>query len=464
MKSIALVDVSYVFALCWHGTPRDAAPGECAQTALDRIAGIRATVDHVVCCLDAPPYRRKDILPSYKGHREKPADDEVNQKRWLLGRLEADGYSIARVKGYEADDLLATLALAYAELCDDVRLISADKDVAACVTDKVRMYVPAVGDRPSEIRGPAEIKAKFGVEPKDMPLWLALVGDSSDGIPGVPSVGPKKAAAIIADCKTMSGIAEALATAHEGEKPSAMWQSIADNWEQLQQSYRLVTLEIVPIDALNLLKRREQKPLVEDEMSEPVVEEQPIAEVVEKTTTEQRELAKSPDGYGLVSADLQPQDLRSAQVIAKWLHNSRLYARFPSPEAIFAVLMRGRELGIGAMTALDSFHVVEGKPVTSAHLIMALAQRDPNCEYFALVSSSSEQATYETKHRRHPGPATLTYSIDQARTADLIKPRGGWSKHPADMLRKTAGAKLARAVYQGATLGLYCGAEMGDDE
>src|SRR6476661_2858824 len=263
LKSIALVDLSYLFKKNWHAAARDAKPGWAAQSTLDQIAGVRGSVDHVIICCDAPPYRRVEVDPNYKAQREKPDDAEISQKKWLMDRLDKGGYSIAKVKGYEADDVIGTLAKAYASSgCADVRIIANDKDCAQCVSDVVRMFVPAVGSREAEVRGPKEILAKYGVEPKDMALWLALTGDSSDNIPGVPGIGEKKAAALITDHKSLAGIAEALsALVAEGKPLPAMWKSLAEHWTALVASLKLSVLEEVPIDAVALLVKREVQSL-----------------------------------------------------------------------------------------------------------------------------------------------------------------------------------------------------------
>jgi|SRR5688572_3021457 len=479
-RSIALVDIAYLWKVCWHGQPRDAAPGAAAQATLDRLSAVRESVEHVVVCVDSPPYRRAAIDPTYKAQREKPADEELAQKRWLMDRIEKDGYQVAKAKGYEADDVIATLANAYA-WCQDVRIIASDKDMAQCVTETCRMYVPGVGQRPGEIRGPAEISAKYGVDPQDMGLWLALVGDGSDNIKGVPGIGPKKAAELIGNCVNLVGIAEALATTADDEKPGAMWKALAANWEQLQQAVQLTRLERdVPVDAVALLGRREAQKLVEDEMAEDMGEEteaagtsvaeaefDPISRAPEgyvapamKAPSEPpKALAIVKDEYGMVTADLQPCDLKSAKYLAKLFYNGRLYPKFATPEALFTIMVKGRELGLNVTTALDGFHLIEGKPSASADLIRALAMRHPDCEYFRLVESTPEKATWETKNRRNPEPTRYTYTIEEARQAGL---RGGnWGKRDRQMLAKTCSSILARIEYPGATQGLYCDDELG---
>jgi 5'-3' exonuclease len=505
-QSIALVDLSYLFKKNWHGTPRDAAPGQAAQTTLDQLAGVRESVAHVIVCCDAPPYRRRDIDPQYKAQRERPEDAEIAQKKWLMDRIGKGGYQVARAKGYEADDVIASLALAYA-WCPDVRIIGCDKDCAQCVTETVRMFVPPVGERPEEIRGPAEVLAKFGVAPKDMALWLALVGDTADNIKGVPGIGPKKAAQLITDCGSLAGIAEALAVGDEGGKPNAMWRALALHWDQLTLALSLTTLDTAaPVDAVALLGKRRPARLVADEaFDEPVPSaaptvpptppKEPMTQAhtnandttpeppaqpakpravpdadwepktgtgpgIKSTTGSAIEIAKAktPEDFGAVDLDLQPQDLKSARNIARWIYNGQLYPQFPTPESVFTIIMRGKELGVGVTTSLAGFHLIDGKPCASADLIRSLAERHEDCEYFRLVESTLETATWETKHRNHPEPTRYTYTLAEAKAAGLNN--GNWQKRPRDMVCKTAGSKLARIVYPGATIGLYAPEEM----
>lgn len=486
-ESIALVDLSYLWKKTWHAQPRDAQPGHAAQAALDQLAGIRESVEHVIVCLDAPPYRRREVYPEYKAHRPAPESEEVAQKKWLLERIEKDGYVIAKAKGYEADDVIYTLAGVYAEQCVDVRIVASDKDLAACVCEHVRMFVPSVGERPAEVREAQHIYEKYGVHPWEMPLWLALVGDKGDNIPGVPGIGEKKAAELIENCKDLAGIAEMLATKATEKTVPKMWQSLATHWEQLRLSLKLATLETVPLDAQALLVRREPQSLVEEEEEmmngESYVNQDagdvqdaefiPISkapENAEPATFEKAAksepppkpdaLAKTKPAETGVTEDLQPLNIESAWRLARFITEGRLYGKFLKAESVFTVIVKARELGLKVTTALDGFHVIEGRPSPSADMMRALAERHPDCEYFMFVSASDTAATWETKNRRHPKPIQYTYTIEDARRAGLTS--GNWAKRPKDMLTKTAASKLARLAYPGATVGLYCPEEMGD--
>lgn len=246
-KSIALVDLSCLFKRTFEANPNKG-----AENTLAEILRLEGRVEHIIICLDAPPYSRKDIYPDYKAHREEPTTTEVYQKRWLYEKLTERGYPMARHKGAEADDVIATLARIYGETTAEVWLVGADKDLAQCVTDNVLQLIPSHGERAEHFRGPKEVKEKYGVAPEQMPLWLALVGDKTDNVPGVKGIGQVKASGLIAEFKTLTGIAENLKTIG-----GAMGKALADGWQQLVLSLKLTTLDArLPLDAGALLTRR----------------------------------------------------------------------------------------------------------------------------------------------------------------------------------------------------------------
>lgn len=249
-RTIALVDLSCLFKRTFEANPNKG-----AENTLAEIVRIEGRVEHVILCLDAPPYARKQIFPDYKAHREEPTTSETYQKRWLYEQLEERAFQMAKLKGQEADDVIATLARIYGETTPEVWLVGADKDLAQCVTDNVLQLIPAHGERPEHFRGPKEVKEKYGVTPAQMPLWLALVGDKSDNIPGVKGIGQVKAAGLIGDYKTLTGIAENLQSI-----PGQNGKALAEGWEQLVLSAKLTTLDTrLPLDAQALLEKKQPK-------------------------------------------------------------------------------------------------------------------------------------------------------------------------------------------------------------
>lgn len=124
------------------------------------------------------------------------------------------------------------------------------------------------------------------------------------------------------------------------------------------------------------------------------------------------------------------------------------------PNDVAAIVLHGASLGIDAMSAIRSMHIIEGKPTLSADLMAGLAKRSTACEYFIVVESTDAVATYETKRRGDPKPVRMSFTIEQARTAQLTG-KGTWKAYPAAMLRARAASALARAVYSDLFAGVY---------
>lgn len=546
--SIALVDLSYLFKKRWHTIPlgeRNAA----AKATLHDLQRLRDGVEHVIICRDAPPYLRADVFPAYKANRPAMEPEERAQRKWLYEQIKLAGFNFAWSQGYEADDVIATLAHVYGQWCPDVRIVGPDKDLAQCVTGNVVQYVPPHGDRDWQVRDADGVREKFGVSPDQIPLWQALCGDDGDNIPGVRGIGPVKAAKLVNCHHTLAGLADAMAAASTmGAKASAEWRALADNWEALRLSLQLVTLDRnTPVDADALLVRHapvatppqrsdmdvemdgfmpnatpgpdeqvfeQAKQVYEARFVEQANDRDPEEGETREAAPESARAAKDPDlleqeydrerqrqgesdpasnepgrkgatparprpakstaivrsdRYGMVTHDLQPLDLVSARTISEWIAASELYPQFKTATQIFAVLLRGKELGLGATTALAGHHVIDGRPVASADLLRALVERDPNFEYLMPVELSATRCVWEGKHKRHPRPVTYAYTIEEAVQAGLAKSGnygkpGNWEKRPQDMLAKTASSKLARLLWPGATLGLYCPEELGYSE
>lgn len=121
---------------------------------------------------------------------------------------------------------------------------------------------------------------------------------------------------------------------------------------------------------------------------------------------------------------------------------------------VLVVLLTGREFGLGPMQALRGIHVIDGKPVMAADLMVGLClSRRELCEHFTLVETSAERATYKTKRTGQP-ETTLTWTIKQAQAAGVTN-KDNWRKYPDAMLRARCASALARAVYPDLLAGTY---------
>lgn len=156
------------------------------------------------------------------------------------------------------------------------------------------------------------------------------------------------------------------------------------------------------------------------------------------------------------SRAFEPNSIDEAYRLAKILVASRLLPDGANtPEAAFAIIATGRELGMTAMQSLRSIYVIKGKPTLSADLVCALVKsRRDVCAFFQLVESTPERAVYKTQRIGEPEPTSMTYTFDDAKRAQVTG-NPNWTKHPAAMLRARCITALARAVFPDLVLGIY---------
>lgn len=142
--------------------------------------------------LEHPTYRHEQ-LPGYQAGRVfEPA--LLEQLDRLPALTESFGFAIGKAPGYEADDFLAAAARVWP---GPVTVVTSDRDAFQLVSDRVTILQPVKGVSELTRVGPGEVRERYGVEPKQVPDFIALRGDPSDKIPGAPGVGPKKAADVL---------------------------------------------------------------------------------------------------------------------------------------------------------------------------------------------------------------------------------------------------------------------------
>ncbi|MDR0766351.1 MAG: DNA polymerase I [Odoribacteraceae bacterium] len=154
---------------------------------------------HVAVVFDpGGPNFRHAMFPDYKGHRP-PMPEEIRQALPFIRKIiEGLGIASISVAGYEADDVIGTLAGQAEKEGYDVYMITSDKDYAQLVSDHVFMYKPGRGSNGAEITGVAEVLERFGIARVEQVVdILGLTGDASDNVPGCAGIGPKGAAALI---------------------------------------------------------------------------------------------------------------------------------------------------------------------------------------------------------------------------------------------------------------------------
>jgi 5'-3' exonuclease len=187
------------------------------------------------CAIDKPPYERKKVFAEYKANRDGAGIVYHEEYKRLQERARGIGFSIVESQGHEADDVIATLV----KDGEEWDIYTNDKDLLQLVSSKVTV----VSTFDFSVRGEAEVIEKFGVSPSILGDWLALVGDSSDNIPGCPSIGAKTATKIIAGT---GGLVNLFQLIDKGLLPIGctpkLVETIRANREQIIMSRKLIEL------------------------------------------------------------------------------------------------------------------------------------------------------------------------------------------------------------------------------
>ncbi len=222
------------------GMPVGAVSGFCnmlwklVEESRDTSVGVAPTHFAVIFDHSSTTFRNA-LYDGYKANRPAPPEDLRPQFGLIREAVRAFDLPCVERQGFEADDLIATYARLAREAGGDVTIVSSDKDLMQLVGPGVILY-----DQMKDKRlGPEEVREKFGVYPEKMIDLQALVGDSSDNVPGIPGIGPKTAA----DLLETFGTLEALLERADEIKQAKRRESILANAEQARLSKRLVTLD-----------------------------------------------------------------------------------------------------------------------------------------------------------------------------------------------------------------------------
>ncbi|MGD9486721.1 MAG: DNA polymerase I [Calditrichaceae bacterium] len=197
--------------------------------------------DYVAVIFDTkePTFRHK-IYEPYKATREKMPAEMADQYPRLVSTLKSFEFILLEKDGYEADDIIGTLAHRFASPELDVFIFSGDKDMAQLVNKHIFLYLPGKTGQPAEIMGSSEIQKKFGIKPGQIVDWLALIGDTSDNIPGIPKVGPKTATQLLMDYGSIDGIYDGIEKLKEG----VVKKNLIEFKEQTSLSRKLATIDL----------------------------------------------------------------------------------------------------------------------------------------------------------------------------------------------------------------------------
>lgn len=261
MSKLVIVDGHAIIHRAYHSIPPLNSNGQSVNALYGFYSMLLTAINtlnpkYLIVCLDSPgPNFRNHEFLGYRAKR-KPADKElVSQMPLLKSTLEESGVSTYAMGGFEADDLIATIALrslkkfkktksGKKKLVDEVVIITGDKDLMQLVNPQISLFVPIRGLSETKIFNTKDVQEKLGVNPNQVVDLKALMGDMSDNYPGVAGIGPKVATDLLAEYKTLENIYQNL----DKIKP-AVKEKLQKDKENAYLSQKLATLvSNIPLD------------------------------------------------------------------------------------------------------------------------------------------------------------------------------------------------------------------------
>ncbi|MBN2381481.1 DNA polymerase I [bacterium] len=182
---------------------------------------------------------RHKLFDEYKAHRPKTPPEIIAQEPYIRRVVQAMNIPILEREGFEADDIIATLSDRALAEGFDVLIVTKDKDAFQLISPRVKVLAPAKGISELELIDELGVMAKFGVRPDQIVDYLSLVGDTSDNVPGVPSVGEKTATALLKQFDTLENMYAGL----EQVSKTKLRETLATHHEDAFMSKRLIVLD-----------------------------------------------------------------------------------------------------------------------------------------------------------------------------------------------------------------------------
>lgn len=242
MRTFVIVDGHAILHRAYHALPPltnkkgivvNAVYGFCSML-LKIIEDLKPS--YIAVCFDrAAPTFRQELYVGYQQHRPKMADDLVPQIDLIHKVLEKMHVAVFEIDGYEADDLIGTIA--YQVKNYDVIIVSGDRDMLQLVNSHVKVLGPVVGITNMVMYDSQKVQEKYGLKPSQIIDYKALVGDASDNYPGVSGIGPKTASGLLQEYKTFENLYK-----HIGDLPPKIGEKLATDAEQASLAKKLATI------------------------------------------------------------------------------------------------------------------------------------------------------------------------------------------------------------------------------
>ena len=254
---LLIADVPWLLYRSFFGLPKSItnADGQPVNALLGTVNAILSVIDArlpvgpvrgVVACLgDEAAAYRVELYPAYHAHRDPMPVELAAQWQKAPELLASLGWTVADSPGLEADDTMFSFALAEQERGGEALLLSGDRDMYGAVSEQIAV----IDLRKGEIApiGPVEVRERYGVEPEQVPDFIALRGDPSDGLPGAPGIGAKTAAELLREHGTLDGVLETAKAPDSALRPRTA-AALSENEELLLVFKRIATLQEVEVE------------------------------------------------------------------------------------------------------------------------------------------------------------------------------------------------------------------------
>jgi 5'-3' exonuclease len=249
---LLIADVPWLLYRAYFALPKAIVDGEGRP-----VNALLGTVNTLLAAIEARPPRavaaclgaeqaayRVELYPPYHAHRD-PMPPELAWQWELAPKLLASlGWTVEGSEELEADDVMFSFAHGETETGGRALLLTGDRDLFQAVDEHTAILELRKDGRPQEI-GPQQVRERYGIDPEQVPDFIALRGDPSDGLPGAPGIGAKTAAELLQRHGSLEGAVRAVQSSPTSERPRIV-AALTENAEQLEDFKRIATL--VPIE------------------------------------------------------------------------------------------------------------------------------------------------------------------------------------------------------------------------
>jgi len=256
MSKLLLVDGSALLHRAYHAyPPLTTKTGEVVGAVYGVVAMLISALEQeqptrVVVAWDLPkPTFRHERYVGYKAQRPKADQELVEQIPLVKGLIKSMGLTQIEEERYEADDIIGTLSKQVVEgkkkhKSEEVIILTGDQDTMQLVSEHVRVLTPAKGGNQAKLYGPEEVKEKYGVRPEQIVDYKALIGDSSDNIPGVVGIGPVTASKLLNEYGSLEKIYQVIEKGKEkGKFKEEVKKKLLEGKESALMSQELSLIE-----------------------------------------------------------------------------------------------------------------------------------------------------------------------------------------------------------------------------